>query len=341
MKREVIQENYRIDWIDALKGFLLLCVCLFHTNNEWYGMVGFMFNMPTFFFISGFLFKEEKHKKWRDFLCSKSRSLLVPYFSLSILFLFFTPMMYVPQEYGDMWHFIRSSVIEIVQGYSGPYTVPLWFVYVLFIINLWYYWAWNLSKERLWLIGAISFMSFILAWMISYKKVEIPFHMDACLISFFFFSGGHLFKKMVFPRFPSFDRGWLILICLGMFLIYLTGYFMAGEIDIRTCSLGYNFFSFLMGTVGGVFFIFVLFYLLNQIRIILWIKKFLGNVAKHGIVILAVHYWVLMTLLWFFDFVRPPYFLAMALLAEIVIVLFFIKIFQMKYLCTLTGTSRR
>ena len=339
MTSEVKQE--RIDWIDELKGFLLLCVCLFHTNNAWYGLVGFMFNMPAFFFISGFLFKESKYIRWKDFLYSKYRSLLLPYISLSLLFLFFTPMMYVPNEYGGTWHFLKSSVIEIVQGYSGPYTVPLWFVYVLFVVNQIYYFVWNLLKERLLFLGMVALISVLGAWFISKSNLKIPFHLDTSLVGLFFFSGGHLFRKFFYPHFISLSRGWQIFTGVSMFLLYLIGYFIDGEIDIRTCSLGDNLGAFVIGTVGGVIFIFVLFYLMNQILQKSVLGGFLGDVAINSIVILAVHYWVLMTLLWFFDFVRPPYFLAMALLAEIVIVLFFIKIFQMKYLCTLTGTSRR
>lgn len=330
----------RIVWIDEMKGFLLLLVCLFHTNNSWYGLVGFMFNMPAFFFISGYLFNGTKFQDYKSFLCSKMKSLLFPYFTLSFFFLLLTPMLYVPNGYGSSWMFLRSSMIDILQGFSGPYTVPLWFVYVLFSVSVLYYSVWRVVKGIGFIVvGAIVVL--LLSWYMSYYNESLPCHLDSCLISLFFFSLGHLFQMFRGIDFLlQIKKSKLILFDSVFFILYILGYMLDGPIDIRTCSLGENFFGFLLGTIGGVLFIFTLFFLLQTWLRRGWIKSFFVSLSQNALVVLTVHYWALMILLWFYDFSRPPWFSGMALCVEVVSVLIFIGIFKMKYLCVLIGKKQ-
>ena len=77
----------RINWIDNLKGFILLLVCISHLGlfpeicDYLKGA-----RMTTFFFLSGLLFSTRKHPTLKSYWLSKCHSLLIPYFTLSFLF---------------------------------------------------------------------------------------------------------------------------------------------------------------------------------------------------------------------------------------------------------------
>lgn len=57
----------RINWIDELKGFILILVCLGHTNINIPFLGGNLIvmlsaiRMPTFFFLSGLLFSTRRY----------------------------------------------------------------------------------------------------------------------------------------------------------------------------------------------------------------------------------------------------------------------------------------
>lgn len=76
----------RIDWIDRAKGMAVFLVVLGHTPvpaplvREIY-----TFHMPLFFFLSGWVFRPERYRGWRDFAANKARSLLVPYTCFGLL----------------------------------------------------------------------------------------------------------------------------------------------------------------------------------------------------------------------------------------------------------------
>lgn len=83
--------------------------------------------MPCFFLISGLLFRM-KNDSFKDTVLHRIRTLLVPYFILSVLFVFLNPNNYQ----GNVLLSFRTNIWDILMGNSGFMTVSLWFVYVLF-----------------------------------------------------------------------------------------------------------------------------------------------------------------------------------------------------------------
>jgi fucose 4-O-acetylase-like acetyltransferase len=53
----------KIEWIDVIKGIGIVFVVAGHTYIGEVKDFIFLFHMPLFFFISGFLFTQQEHKK--------------------------------------------------------------------------------------------------------------------------------------------------------------------------------------------------------------------------------------------------------------------------------------
>ena len=73
----------RSKWIDVYKGIGIILVVSGHIFNGLIRDLIFLFHMPLFFFISGYLFKS---KNYFNYFTKKSLSLLLPYVSFLIVF---------------------------------------------------------------------------------------------------------------------------------------------------------------------------------------------------------------------------------------------------------------
>lgn len=123
----------RIYWIDNLKGFILILVCISHLElfpdicNYLKGA-----RMTTFFFLSGLLFSNRKYPIFVIYFKSKCHSLLKPYLKLSFLFALY-PFLFLDNTiFASSWInsfklpekielYINTYIIntiDIIQGYS-------------------------------------------------------------------------------------------------------------------------------------------------------------------------------------------------------------------------------
>ena len=128
----------RLEYIDALRGFIMILVVYLHIINFGYhidntkmeAMDTFInlfirFLMPLFFFISGFvLYKKER--VWRktiikDFIRKKFFILVTPTFIFLFLFAFLFSLSYI------------GSLTEMKSGYW--FTIALFEFFVLYIVS--------------------------------------------------------------------------------------------------------------------------------------------------------------------------------------------------------------
>lgn len=83
-------KDSRIQWVDALKGFLIILVVIGHTCARLEGssaLFSFIttFHMPLFFMVSGYLALNVTKKKTADYIKRKILTLLLPFFSFAII----------------------------------------------------------------------------------------------------------------------------------------------------------------------------------------------------------------------------------------------------------------
>ena len=155
----------------------------------------YSFHMPLFFYISGYLFKEDKYPKLTGFVSAKAKSLLVPYFWFSVLSIILV-------YFRVIFHYVSKipSIESLLSQFfylngSALWNVPLWFLVCLFVTSIEYYLLRKSIKNDYLLIGyliAISVLGFQAA---SYLPFRLPFGIDISLSAVVFYGAGNIIRK--------------------------------------------------------------------------------------------------------------------------------------------------
>ena len=294
-----------------------------HINNELVSTglsISTAYSVSTFFFISGFLFNDTAVYNAKEYISHKLRSLLLPYFTLSILFTFLDPRLYdisllkydpiVSLHYfpgivlsnvfcGTIDYFMNAFGWIFLAGRSTPCTMPMWFVLSLFFassIFSWFFLTFNRSKTIIALSSCIALMG---GWLLSIYDVLLVFNLSSVLTAYFFYSLGFLAKPIV-----SIIQGIKtinLIVCLFVLsLLYLIGININGAVNLISNSLGPDFGGYLMSTGSGIALLICAFVLFSRIKFKLF-GGILRNIARNGIIVLAVHYWLLRICFEFID----------------------------------------
>ena len=125
-------------YINNLKALAVLLVILGHAvqysvsefdKNIMFNLI-YSFHMPLFFFISGFLLN---YSRRNNFLARRIKSLVIPYLSWAFFYCFYygwwNHLNITISYFGDYWRDIFKS----------PDNGGLWFLWVLFLCNLFYF----------------------------------------------------------------------------------------------------------------------------------------------------------------------------------------------------------
>ena len=353
----------RIKWVDNLKGFILLLVCIGHVHFKGglFATIHVMseaFWMPGFFFLSGYLFSDKKYKDFCSYFKSKSRSLLIPYVCLSILFSFIDIRLYnvslipyhlytdypilafmgVPATIGNSLQYLYLEAVNVfVAGTSTPITTPLWFVIVLFWASLLLYLVNKLSiclggeKHSKIILFFYACVMLGLWWTFSRKDFFLPWNLHVVCTASFFVSFGFIAKdfiKFFLIKLPS----WLlvcVLLCLS--LLYLYGININGAYHLYTNTLGSSLYGFVLSSLSGISMMVVLFILLSRIPKTSIIGGIFRNLARNALIFLAVHYWVIITCdVVFHEYAHSMIYKYSVLLAAIIISVLSFPLFRNK-----------
>ena len=125
----------RLVWADLLKGICLFLIVLGHMGTA-PDIIRIAFlptdvvYVATFFYLSGFLFQRDKYS-FSEFCVRKVKSVLIPYFSISLLVSLLDWNLYLQTT-----EFIKLSIYNILMGDGAIKASPLWFVSTLFCANI-------------------------------------------------------------------------------------------------------------------------------------------------------------------------------------------------------------
>lgn len=118
-KAKILTDRQRETWIDIAKAIGIMLVMYGHviTSGTLTNII-YVFHMPFFFALSGYLFGLSKRKySFGGFVISRSKSLLLPYiYFLGILFLYWVAVehYFIPWNVGPIWFLIVLYFDEIV-----------------------------------------------------------------------------------------------------------------------------------------------------------------------------------------------------------------------------------
>ena len=198
-----MKKNKRIEWIDKLKGYLILSVIFLHCLNGYTTSVFTTnllkyitsFHMIAFFCLSGYLF-DYNIKSIKDCIKRKSSTLLKPYLIWGILIGFVVE---------NIRLIIRVEYINIFETLFRICTLresflASWFLIVLFGVYLLEYLISLLKKRNISNFDMISFIIHVLLFaiggLLNCTRVGEYFCISLILISSFFFYSGYIFKKI-------------------------------------------------------------------------------------------------------------------------------------------------
>lgn len=179
----------RIGWIDISKAICIYFVVLGHalTYNEPYECFFrnfiYVFHLPVFFFVSGYLFSNKKHC-FSSFLLVNIKSLLLPYIFLNLLALII--------NYPHVSHHgLKQSLIFFITGHGYAPAGPAWFLLCLFWVRLQMYY---IVRCRLWLITVLFFIYGVLAY---FFPLHLYWDIDASFMAMPIVIVGYLSRRYI------------------------------------------------------------------------------------------------------------------------------------------------
>lgn len=275
--------HQRMEWVDWMKAIGIWLVVLGHFYSVGEHFI-YVFHVPLFFAISGFLCKKENNRRifWKKIWYNLTFPLLL----LALFNFLYSSIQQIANgtfEFKILYYFLRNVIFGLVSGFG-----PLWFVYTLILLKLLLQFC---SRAVLYILVPVML---ILAY--AYNNTDIsglPFFLaeNSCYVDVltaypFFFMGAAVrerkeninnieSKAILLPMFLC----GLLLVCLSMYYNSL--------VTIYQCNFGDSIWWFLIGAFSGILMCFALSKSLGEA------PKFVGIISRGTIIILGFHKWLI------------------------------------------------
>lgn len=190
----------RIEWLDALRGFAMVCVVLGHAASVpkdielWI----YAFHMPLFFMISGFLFRYERYGSFSGCARDQAKKLLVPYL---LLYLINVPLWVINRKvFGDSSGTLQELLfggLVANQDVEIQSNGALWFLPALFLTELMYWKLQDLHhRQKVNLAGSVGGCFLVGVLLTSFMRVHMPWHISCIPMTVVFYHIGHEFMSL-------------------------------------------------------------------------------------------------------------------------------------------------
>ena len=303
--------------MDELKGAILIFICMGHIAGMIFPppTIRYIANLltaigvPTFFFLSGLLFIS-KDVPLKTYLIGKTKSLLLPYILLSLLFTVFDPYTYCPSYLCEVMHYPRlvmpfsidiftqasieffmGDVLCTALGISSRATLPLWFVFVLYVVSVSYYWIYGILCSHA-KMGLFAVVFMVLSMMLCRMGIGGIFKVGPIMMAFFFYWLGIFFSKRLY----WFDKSALILLPFSLVFLFVFLTWAPALVDKVSFVNGVFPFGhplqFLFSFLAGILCFLCLFAVLSRCNFLGFdiLKGILRNIARNSLIVLAMHY---------------------------------------------------
>lgn len=219
-----MQNKEYFNWIDILKGLGIILVILGHlrVSHDLLNYI-YLFHMPLFFFISGYLMDVEKYNSINQLVKKKTKSLLVPYITFSIISIICYSV------FGEIDIDLSGTVLAFLEGKRNEifYNVPLWFLLGLFVIEIMYFVFKKIIRNNIALLFLVILLNFVAVVVL--KVIETPkwiWSIDTALYYLLYYQLGNLFKMYyskinIKNTFNKMTIGIIVFLCVSFNLILL------------------------------------------------------------------------------------------------------------------------
>lgn len=263
-----------IDWMKAIGIFLIVYGHYFSYGNIYI----YVFNVPLFFIISGYLYKKETTAKvfWKKLLYN----LIIPMLLLIVvvqLYLLTRKILNSPITLNE----IKNIFINIILGQHKQYG-PCWFIYTLALIKILRFY---LPEKNIKSINiSIIFIFIILNCYLSYRKIFLGnAYINVCL-SFPFFVIGEYMQKQKDTINSLSSKTWIISIIIISFLIIILCGRYNGNVWMYKNDYGHSITAFFLGGCAGTALIFGISKLLNRYK-----SRIVEDISMGSLIIIGLH----------------------------------------------------
>ena len=245
----------RIEWLDILKGFLIITVMMGHTEGIPIGLKTWIysFHMPLFFFLSGFTLSVDKYD-FKTFLQKKLKTLLLPGITFMIIIGAYSILVLKVKLT------VQNFFLGVIMQMRGQDITIAWFLVCLFLSEITLYIIIKFLKDNnknvSILLMVISMLNFIYIKFISksLSNTILPYSIDVIGIVIPFIYLGYLTKKEEYFEFKNYN----VLIgissmVLGVILCTINYKIFRYHVDIYSDMIGsYSLFygSAILGIIG-------------------------------------------------------------------------------------------
>lgn len=282
-------DNKRLVWLDIAKGIGILLVVLGHCLhiNEKYFQLIFVFHMPLFFALSGYVFKGSD-SFWL-FLKKKAKTLLLPFLGFFLLGLIVTLLVPVWKQglslaglKNDLWLADPNAV----------HNSSIWYLVCLFFVALLFYF---ISK----LPAPVQFLCLLLSYVlgIRYSRqpfvfmgyARLPLNFDVLPVAVVFYALGHYAKTSNAIALLS-QKRWIafltaILGSVGVYILWKKN----GYVNLHGLNFGASE-MYLLGGCAGTLAVVGISSWISEIRCnaFRWLKLVLAWYGRHSLTILGL-----------------------------------------------------
>ena len=178
----------RILWIDTLKAIGMFFIVLGHFFPPYISAWIYTFNVPLFFFVSGFLVKKETN--WSIFFKKNVKGLIVPFLLLSVI----VNMQYIIDNITDtkrMLYLLGGITFGFhsVDGMHG--CLNMWFVYCLTLVKMLFQCCANNSKNLIFV--AVTCITCMAVYHLC--DLNVKWAVSNVFYAFPYFALGYWFKR--------------------------------------------------------------------------------------------------------------------------------------------------
>ncbi len=270
----------RINWIDALKGLSIFFVIVGHNINVEYGFIPtvtksfiYSWHIPLFFFLSGICFSTKDNI--RNFIIKKIRTLIIPMVVFSIInilvdYIFYGLLLNTSQR--NIEYLINSLIGIILQQRGQTYNSYLWFLPCMFWVQILLYLLVKFLKTKRNLVLVMLMLFTVGILFIKFVGIMLPWEIETSLIALIFTGIGFIVKDNI--HFLGKVSKWYSIIAFVIcgIITYINTVYNGEHVDLATNTIGLPI-TYLIGAFSGICGWCILFYKMNNIKILNYIGK--------------------------------------------------------------------
>lgn len=238
----------RIEWIDLCKGIGILSMICGHIGLPYFAdKYIHAWNMPIFFILSGYLYKQYKNK---EIMLKKSKSLLIPYISFALILYVCSCIKNILVNDTDL---VKQFIDIFTYNTMGdlPFGNSIWFLTCIFFVEVIFNFLKNFSKNEKILAGFILLIC-TAGYLLSIYNIRFIWGIDSALISIGFYYVGYMIKKLnkwnVIRKLNKVKLPNIIVIfIISTILIFVNGY-----VNIRTVKYSNIMLFYFNGIITSI-----------------------------------------------------------------------------------------